>query len=146
MIELRDVYKSFGDRQILNGMTLSVPKGKNYVLMGRSGIGKSVTLKHIVGILKADRGRVLVDEQEVAELSTRSDLRAACAAAWVTLFQNGALINWLTVAENVGLPLRERGRACRSPRSWTSASWKCSRLVGMAPRGGQLPGRASLAA
>ena len=55
---LRDVHKAFGARQVLRGITLTVPKGKNYVLMGGSGTGKSVTLRHIIGILKPDSGSV----------------------------------------------------------------------------------------
>lgn len=105
MIEVRDVYKSFGDRPILRGISFSVPRGTTYVLMGRSGIGKSVTLKHVIGIIKPDRGSVVVDDLEVPKLRRRelSNLRKRMGY----LFQGGALINWLSVAENVALPLRE---------------------------------------
>jgi phospholipid/cholesterol/gamma-HCH transport system ATP-binding protein len=61
MIELRDVKKRLGKRQILDGMTLAVPAGMNYVLMGASGSGKSVTLRHVIGILRPDAGSVAVD-------------------------------------------------------------------------------------
>ena len=70
MIELRDVRKTLGDREILKGMTFTVPTGKTYVLMGRSGCGKSVTLRHIIGILQPDSGSVHVDGLEVSELDT----------------------------------------------------------------------------
>lgn len=105
MIELRDVHKTLGNRQVLQGMTFSVPQGKTYVLMGPSGCGKSVTLRHIIGILKPDSGSVLVDDLEVPQLDSAGlmDLRKRMGY----LFQNGALINWLTVAENVALPLQE---------------------------------------
>ncbi|MFY9341027.1 MAG: ATP-binding cassette domain-containing protein [Planctomycetota bacterium] len=108
MIELRDVYKRLGSRQILAGMTLSVPKGMNFVLMGPSGSGKSVTLRHIIGILKPDQGSVQVDGQEVSTMD-RAQLMALRKRMGY-LFQNGALINWLTVADNVALPLREHAR------------------------------------
>ena len=107
MIELHDVHKAFGKREILRGLTLTVPKGLNFVLMGPSGSGKSVTLRHIIGILNPDSGSVRVDGQEVPAMDHRQlmDLRKRMGY----LFQNGALINWLSVAENVALPLREHG-------------------------------------
>ncbi len=106
MIELRGVHKRLGDRQILAGLDLLVPEGLNYVLMGRSGTGKSVTLKHVIGILRPDAGTVIVDDQSVPDLTQRQ--LAALRRRMGYLFQNGALINWLTVFENVALPLRER--------------------------------------
>ena len=105
MIELRGVHKRLGDRQILAGLDLLVPEGLNYVLMGRSGTGKSVTLKHVIGILRPDAGTVIVDDQSVPDLTLRQ--LAALRRRMGYLFQNGALINWLTVFENVALPLRE---------------------------------------
>ncbi len=107
MIELRDVHKAFGSREILRGLTLTVPKGLNFVLMGPSGTGKSVTLRHIIGILAPDRGSVRVDGQEVPAMDKRQLMALRKRMGY--LFQNGALINWLTVAENVALPLREHG-------------------------------------
>lgn len=112
MIELADVYKQLGGRQILRGMSFTVPNGMNYVLMGRSGIGKSVTLKHIVGVLRPDRGSIKVDGLEVPELDRTGLMQLRKRMGY--LFQNGALINWLTVAENVALPLRERRDAPKS--------------------------------
>ena len=105
MIELSGVYKTLGDRRVLNGMTFTVPNGMNYVLMGRSGVGKSVTLKHVVGVLRPERGSIKVDGLEVPELDRRGLMELRKRMGY--LFQNGALINWLTVAENVALPLRE---------------------------------------
>ena len=107
MIELRDVHKRLGNRDILTGLTLTVPKGLNFVLMGPSGTGKSVTLKHVIGILKPDRGSVRVDGQEVPTMN-RPQLMALRRRMGY-LFQNGALINWLTVEQNVALPLEEHG-------------------------------------
>ena len=105
MIEVNNVYKTLGDRDILKGMSFVVPDGKTYVLMGRSGIGKSVTLKHIVGVLRPDSGSVKVDGQEVPELDRPGLMELRKRMGY--LFQNGALINWLTVQDNVALPLRE---------------------------------------
>lgn len=112
MIELRSVSKRLGTRQILDGMTLIVPKGMNFVLMGPSGSGKSVTLKHVIGILRPDSGSVQVDGQEVPAMD-RTQLMALRKRMGY-LFQNGALINWLSVADNVALPLREHGRLSKS--------------------------------
>ncbi|MBX3461869.1 MAG: ATP-binding cassette domain-containing protein [Planctomycetes bacterium] len=111
MIELREVSKRLGGRQILDGMTLAVPKGMNFVLMGPSGSGKSVTLKHVIGILRPDSGSVQVDGQEVPAMG-RTQLMALRRRMGY-LFQNGALINWLSVEDNVALPLREHGRLGR---------------------------------
>jgi phospholipid/cholesterol/gamma-HCH transport system ATP-binding protein len=111
MIELRDVYKRLGDRQVLAGMTLSVPKGMNFVLMGPSGSGKSVTLRHVIGILRPDSGSVSVDGQEVSTMD-RAQLMALRKRMGY-LFQSGALINWLSVADNVALPLREHARLAK---------------------------------
>jgi phospholipid/cholesterol/gamma-HCH transport system ATP-binding protein len=108
VITLRDVHKAFGDQQVLRGLTFEVPQGRTYVIMGRSGSGKSVTLKHIVGILKPDRGEVLVDGQRVDQLDRQGLMALRKKIGF--LFQNGALINWLTVFENVALPLREHAR------------------------------------
>lgn len=111
MIELRDVTKELGGRRILDRMTLSVPRGMNYVLMGPSGCGKSVTLKHVIGIFSPDQGEVLVDGMPVPtdDRAQLMNLRRRMGY----LFQHGALINWLSVAENVALPLREHTRLQR---------------------------------
>jgi phospholipid/cholesterol/gamma-HCH transport system ATP-binding protein len=105
VIELEDVRKSLGGREILSGITLAVREGTTYVLMGRSGTGKSVTLKHIVGVLKPDSGSVRVAGVEVPTLDAQGLMRLRKKMGY--LFQNGALINWLTVARNVALPLEE---------------------------------------
>lgn len=108
MIELDDVHKTLGGKEVLRGMTFRVPNGCNYVIMGPSGVGKSVTLRHVIGIMKPDAGTVRVDGLEVPGLDRRglAELRKRMGY----LFQNGALINWLTVFENVALPLREHLR------------------------------------
>ncbi|MGE3172879.1 MAG: ABC transporter ATP-binding protein [Planctomycetota bacterium] len=112
MIELRDVKKRLANRQILDGMSFTVPQGMNYVLMGPSGTGKSVTLRHIIGIMAPDSGSVQVDGQEVSAMD-RAQLMALRRRMGY-LFQNGALINWLDVAANVALPLEEHSRLGKS--------------------------------
>ncbi len=139
MIELKDVAKTLGGRQILDGMTLQVPNGKNYVLMGPSGVGKSVTLKHVIGVLKPDRGEVLVDDQSVPELD-RNGLMALRRRMGY-LFQNGALINWLDVFDNVALPLREHSDKNRSEIE--DRVMEVLQLVGMDHAAQQLPAKIS---
>jgi len=139
MIELHDVHKTLGDREILKGMTLTVPHGKTYVLMGRSGCGKSVTLRHIIGILKPDAGSVRVDDQEVPQLDSAGLMSLRRRMGY--LFQNGALINWLTVAENVALPLQEHTNLARSDVQ--EKVMEVLELVGMERAAKQYPARIS---
>ena len=94
MIRFDDVHKGFGGRQVLDGVSFSVSDGEILAIVGPSGTGKSVTLKHIVGLLSPDSGTVTVKE----------------GARIGYLFQSGALLAWLTVRENVSLPLRETTR------------------------------------
>ncbi|MFN3241428.1 MAG: ABC transporter ATP-binding protein [Planctomycetota bacterium] len=108
MIELENVHKRLGERDILKGLTLQIPKGVNFVLMGPSGTGKSVTLKHVIGIFKPDQGSVLVDGQDVPAMDNKQLMALRKRMGY--LFQNGALINWLSVEDNVALPLREHSR------------------------------------
>ena len=127
MIELSEVSKQFGDQKILDRMTLRVPKGETYVLMGPSGIGKSVTLKHIIGILEPDEGQVLVDGQSIPDLDRTGLMSMRRRMGY--LFQDGALINWLTILENVSLPLAEHTR--RSKASIEERAREVLDLVGM---------------
>ena len=135
MIELIDVHKRLGSRQILDGMTFEVPNGLNYVLMGPSGTGKSVTLKHVIGIFRPDSGQVRVDGKDVPGMS-RDELMALRKRMGY-LFQNGALINWLTVFDNVALPLREHGLLPRAERGDRVA--EVLELVGLSHASAQFP-------
>ena len=107
MIRLKEVSKALGDQQILDGLDLEVPKGSSFAIMGPSGVGKSVLLKHIIGLLRPDAGTVLVDGKSVPDLNANElqELRRDMGY----LFQHGALINWLNVFDNLALPLREHG-------------------------------------
>ncbi|MFH2002686.1 MAG: ATP-binding cassette domain-containing protein [Planctomycetota bacterium] len=105
MIRLENIFKRFGTQEVLKGYSLHVQKGETFVVLGRSGIGKSVTLKHVVGILKPDSGRVIIDGEDITQCDKETLYRIRRKVAY--LFQSGALINWMTVGENVELPLKE---------------------------------------
>jgi len=105
VIRYERVCKRFGPKVVLQDLDLTVRRGETLAIMGPSGIGKSVTLRHAVGLLQPDSGRVLVEGRDMATIE-RDDL-AALRKRMGYLFQDGALINWLNVGENVALPLRE---------------------------------------
>jgi len=105
VIRYERVCKRFGPKVVLHELDLVVRRGETLAIMGPSGIGKSVTLRHAVGLLKPDSGRVLVEGQDMSTIE-REDL-TALRKRMGYLFQDGALINWLSVGENVALPLRE---------------------------------------
>jgi phospholipid/cholesterol/gamma-HCH transport system ATP-binding protein len=104
VIRLEDVKKAFDSRPVLDGVTLEVAEGKAFVLMGRSGTGKSVTLKHIIGLIRADSGKVLVHGKDVQSL--RGQELADVRRHMGFLFQNSALFDSISVGENVAFPLR----------------------------------------
>jgi len=105
VIRFDKVSKSFGSKLILDELSLEVKKGETLVIMGPSGTGKSVTLRHAIGLVQPDSGRVEVAGHDLATIS-RKDL-AALRRDVGYLFQEGALINWMSVGDNVALPLRE---------------------------------------
>lgn len=105
MIEISGLCKSFGEHKVLDYLDLKIPGGSTYAIIGRSGCGKSVLLKHIIGILKADKGRVLVNGQEVGKLKPQALNALRLKIGYV--FQGGALFDSLTVGENVGFGLIE---------------------------------------
>jgi phospholipid/cholesterol/gamma-HCH transport system ATP-binding protein len=106
-IEFVDVYKSLGDRQILNGVTFGVEKGETFAILGPSGVGKTVTLTHVVGFLKPDQGRIIVDGEDITAM-TEAEL-AHVRRKVQLVFQSGALFDSLSVWENVAFPLIESG-------------------------------------
>ncbi|WP_337866980.1 ABC transporter ATP-binding protein [Ignavibacterium sp.] len=105
MIEINNLYKNFGTKQVLRGVNLTIEPGETIVIIGRSGCGKSVLIKHIVGLLKPDKGYVKVEDKIVNELSLKElyELRKKFGF----LFQSSALFDSMSVFENVSLPLVE---------------------------------------
>jgi phospholipid/cholesterol/gamma-HCH transport system ATP-binding protein len=105
-IEFLHVYKAFEDQTVLEDVSFEVQRGEMVVVLGKSGVGKSVTLKHILGFLQPDAGRVFVAGREVSRMSEAelTDIRRRVTM----VFQSGALFDSLTVGENVAYPLRER--------------------------------------
>jgi phospholipid/cholesterol/gamma-HCH transport system ATP-binding protein len=106
MIEIEALHKSFDGFQVLKGISLSIQKGELIALIGRSGFGKSVLLKHVAGLMKPDRGRVLVDGKDVATLRGKALTQLRSRLGF--LFQDGALFDSMTVFDNVAFPLREK--------------------------------------
>ena len=105
-IEFRHVSKKFGDKHVLNDVSFNVKTGETVCILGRSGVGKSVALQHILGFLKPDSGRVIVAHEDITDY-TEEQLEPIRKKVTM-VFQNGALFDSLTVGENVAFPLRER--------------------------------------
>ena len=105
-VEFQHVCKSFGDHQVLDDVSFQVFPGETLCILGRSGVGKSVSLHHIMGFLKPDSGRVVVAFEDITEATEAQLERIRKKVTMV--FQNGALFDSLTVGENVAFPLRER--------------------------------------
>ena len=147
-IEIEGLKKSFGDKPVLEGVDLAVPRGKTVVVLGLSGCGKSTLLKHVIGLLRPDEGRILVGGLDIAH----ARLRDIEEIRWKfgVLFQYAALLQSLTVADNVALPLVERAKHERPRRS--AALWQEEidlrvreklKMVGLAGTEEKLPGELS---
>jgi phospholipid/cholesterol/gamma-HCH transport system ATP-binding protein len=108
MIETRALKKSFGPQPILDGVDLRIETGESVVIIGRSGGGKSVLLKHLIGLLQPDSGSVTVDGEEISRMNERQLLRVREKFGMV--FQGAALFDSMTVAENVAFPLERKGK------------------------------------
>ena len=104
MIEVRDLKKSFGPQPILDGVTFKIEEGESLVIMGRSGGGKSVLLKHIIGLLQPDSGAVLIDGEDITHMNERNLIRVRSKFGMV--FQGAALFDSMNVAENVAFAFR----------------------------------------
>lgn len=104
IIRFRGVEKAFGDKSVLCGVDLDIPRGKTTVILGPSGTGKSVLIKLLVGLLRADAGHILIDGVDVTDASV--DEMFALRKRVGMLFQDGALFDSMTVAENIAFPLR----------------------------------------
>ena len=104
-VEFEDVYKAYGSKQVLRGANLKVFRGEVLVILGGSGSGKSVTLRHMLGLEAPDAGRVIVEEEDITDLPEEELYRVR--KKFGMLFQSGALFDSMTVFENVAFPLRE---------------------------------------
>jgi phospholipid/cholesterol/gamma-HCH transport system ATP-binding protein len=104
MIEVRDLSKRFGTHSILDGVNFRIEKGESVVIIGRSGGGKSVLLKHLIGLLKPDAGQVLIEGENIVPMNERQLLRVR--RKFGMLFQSAALFDSMNVAENVGFAFR----------------------------------------
>jgi phospholipid/cholesterol/gamma-HCH transport system ATP-binding protein len=130
MIVLRDVHKRFGSLVVLDGVDLDVKEGETLALMGPSGTGKSVLLKHIIGLIRPDTGIVVVDDQEVGKLRRKelSTLRSRIGY----VFQNGALFDSMSVFENVRLGITDEEKYRDEAYSRDRVA-SCLKLVNLAP-------------
>src|SRR5437773_10959684 len=108
MIKVENLTKRFGSQLVLRGLDLEIPTGSITVIIGRSGGGKSVFLRHLIGLLQPDAGRVLVDDQEITRLS--GEPLDAIRRRYGVVFQGGALFDSMRCADNVAFPLREKVR------------------------------------
>lgn len=107
MICVRGVSKRFGDQSVLRGLDMDVPRGGTTVVLGRSGCGKSVLLKHFIGLMRADSGRIEVDGEDVSAMSEEELVRVRRKVGM--LFQGAALFDSMSVGGNLAFPLRESG-------------------------------------
>jgi phospholipid/cholesterol/gamma-HCH transport system ATP-binding protein len=139
MIQLDNVYKAFNGKPVLSGFTLEVREGETMVIIGYSGTGKSVAIKHIVGLLEPDKGTVIVDGLEVPKLS-RKELYALRARIGY-VFQFSALFDSLSVADNVAMGLRKQGTL--SPAEIEARVQEALELVDLPSAGETLPSELS---
>src|SRR5215475_3512661 len=105
MISFQHVKKSFGDKAVLRDVSFDIEDGEVFFIIGASGVGKSVLIKHLIGLLRPDAGDILLDGQEVSRLSEQAmyPVRQKCAM----VFQHSTLFDSMTCLENVALPLRK---------------------------------------
>lgn len=108
MIEIRNLVKKFGSRTILDHINLTVKEGETMVIMGGSGCGKSTLLRNIVGLIKPDKGEIVIDGNDITKLTEEEFNEFKKSIGLV--FQNGALFNSMDVGDNVALPLREHSK------------------------------------
>ncbi len=112
MIKLIGVEKSFKEQVVLNRLNLEIPEGEITAVIGPSGVGKSVLLKHMIGLLRPDRGQVIVDGEDIAAMGRRQ--LNLVREKFGMLFQNAALFDSMTVFENVAFPLEEKTKLSRA--------------------------------
>ena len=133
--QVRDLKKTLADHPVLKGLNLDIPRGKNTVILGQSGEGKSVFLKHLTGLIKPDSGSIRVDGTDITALSERqlNPIRKKIGI----LFQDGALFDSMTVAENVVFPLIESG--IRKRKTLLEKAEEALALVGLEKHMSKMP-------
>jgi phospholipid/cholesterol/gamma-HCH transport system ATP-binding protein len=130
MIELRNVHKRFGQQVVLDGVDFVVQEGETVALLGPSGTGKSVLLKHIIGLIRPDSGTIIVDDQDVTRLKRRELSALRSRIGYV--FQNGALFDSMDVYENVRLGITDETKYRDEDYSRARVA-ECLKLVNLAP-------------
>jgi phospholipid/cholesterol/gamma-HCH transport system ATP-binding protein len=139
MIQVVDVHRSFGRQQVLKGVNLRVPQGEILAVIGRSGSGKSVLLRLLIGLLRPNRGQVIIEDTDITQLSGRRLDRIR--EHFGMLFQGGALFDSMTVFENVAFPLREKTKL--SEAEITEQVQKMLESVGLGEMGYKFPAELS---
>ena len=108
MIQFKNIVKQFGPKRVLDGVSFDVPTGSVFFIIGASGVGKSVLIKHLVGLLYPDQGEIWLDGEEISKLDEKGmgPIRKKCAM----VFQHSTLFDSMTILENVALPIHKRFR------------------------------------
>lgn len=135
MIEFRNITKSFGSKQVLRGVTITVQAGEVFFIIGASGAGKSVMVKHLVGLLKPDSGRVLLDGVDVTDFTEEQfyPVRKRCAM----VFQNSTLFDSMSLVDNVALPIRKHKKV--GVKQARAMAMEKLEMVGMAREADRYP-------
>ncbi len=141
VLELRGVTKSFGQQRVLDRVDLAVERGKTTVIIGRSGTGKSVLLKHIVGLLRPDKGEVFFEGRRIDQLGERALVPIRRQISFV--FQLNALFDSMTVLKNVCFPMRENAARRTNIREIRELARKCLAVVGLTDFEDKRPGQLS---
>ncbi len=117
MIKVEGLYKKLGGQPVLEDITFDVSEGEIVAVLGLSGAGKTVLLKHLIGLIRPDQGRVVIDGVDIDSLSEDQLLKVRCNMGY--LFQEGALYDFMDVYDNVAFPLREHTKlkSCRGGRA-----------------------------
>ena len=139
MIQVKDVYRSFGTQQVLKGVNLQVQHGEIMAIVGRSGSGKTVLLKLLIGLIRPQRGEILIEGEDICQLYGRR--LDKMRERFGMLFQGGALFDSMTVFDNVALPLREKTNL--SSAEITAQAEKMLESVGLADMGYKFPAELS---
>jgi phospholipid/cholesterol/gamma-HCH transport system ATP-binding protein len=139
MIQVIDVHRSFGSQQVLRGVNLRVHRGEILAIIGRSGSGKTVLLRLIIGLVRPNRGQILIEGADITQLSGRRLDRVR--ERFGMLFQGGALFDSMTVFDNVAFPLREKTDL--SPAEVTAQVQKMLENVGLGEMGYKFPAELS---